>query len=92
MRLALTEHLLSASTWLEESFAMLFLFGILTLDTMLAAYERVGHLVAANENVTHVRAPAVADTKSQRREKAPGPSIEQVRRAAMADDSLSFSP
>jgi hypothetical protein len=71
---------------------MLFLFGILTLDTMLSAYERVGHLIAASENVTYVRAPAVADKKESKSVGSSVGNVQQIRRAAMADDSLSFSP
>ena len=71
---------------------MLFLFGILTLDTMLAAYERVGHLVVASENATYVRAPVVADKKESRSAEPSASNMQQIRRAAMADDSLSLSP
>ncbi|HVY25125.1 MAG TPA: hypothetical protein VHB79_01185 [Polyangiaceae bacterium] len=69
---------------------MLFLFGMLTLDTMLGAYERAAQLMLASENVTDARAPAVADTKVQSQKSAA--RLQQIRRAAMADGSLSFSP
>jgi hypothetical protein len=69
---------------------MLFLFGILTLNSVLVGCERAVQLVASRENVTHEFAPAVADAKAPRRGESSVATLQEVRRAAAADAALSF--
>jgi hypothetical protein len=69
---------------------MLFLFGILTLNSVLVGCEHAVALALVSENVSHEFAPAVADANVQAKSQSSAAKLQQVRRAAMADASLSF--
>jgi hypothetical protein len=69
---------------------MLFLFGILTLNTVLVGCERAAEIAMARESATHDIASSVADTNALQRKETTAASLQQVRRAAVADAALSF--